>query len=134
MSIMAVPWLRRLVACLSPWKTEFAPGSIHVGFVTDKVALKLKLSHYTPWRRLGEKKYSSYSYSNSVLDGDKCSALRPGCALVPVKGPPVPIVQEAGWAPELVWTQKIEKKSSCFCRGSNPDHPVVQFVVAHCTD
>jgi hypothetical protein len=27
------------------------------------------------------------------------------------KGPPVPIVQEAGWAPEPVWTQRIEEKS-----------------------
>jgi len=28
-----------------------------------------------------------------------------------VKGPPVPIGQEAGWAPEPVWTQRIEEKS-----------------------
>jgi hypothetical protein len=26
--------------------------------------------------------------------------------------PPVPIVQEAGWAPEPVWTQRLEEKSS----------------------
>jgi hypothetical protein len=25
--------------------------------------------------------------------------------------PPVPIVQEAGWAPEPVWTQRLEDKS-----------------------
>jgi hypothetical protein len=25
------------------------------------------------------------------------------------KGPPVPIVQEAGWAPEPVWTQRLEE-------------------------
>jgi hypothetical protein len=31
-SVKAVPWLRRLVAGLSP-------GSVHVGFVVDKVAL-----------------------------------------------------------------------------------------------
>jgi hypothetical protein len=35
----AVPWLRSLVAGLSPRKSGFAPGSIHVGFVVDKVAL-----------------------------------------------------------------------------------------------
>jgi hypothetical protein len=29
----------------------------------------------------------------------------------PGKGPPVPIVQEAGWAPEPVWTQRLEEKS-----------------------
>jgi hypothetical protein len=27
------------------------------------------------------------------------------------KGPPVPIVQEAGWDPEPVWTQRLEEKS-----------------------
>jgi hypothetical protein len=31
--------------------------------------------------------------------------------LPPWKGPPVPIVQEAGWAPEPVWTQRIEENS-----------------------
>jgi hypothetical protein len=36
---------------------------------------------------------------------------RPGRALVPGKGIPVPIVQEAGWAPEPVWTQTLEEKS-----------------------
>jgi hypothetical protein len=35
----AVPWLRSLVAGLSPRRPGFAPGSIHVGFVVDKVAL-----------------------------------------------------------------------------------------------
>jgi hypothetical protein len=39
------------------------------------------------------------------------SASRRGCALPPVKRPPVPFGQEAGWAPEPVWTQKLEEKS-----------------------
>jgi hypothetical protein len=37
------------------------------------------------------------------------SASRPGRALVPEKGTPVPIVQEAGWAPEPVWTQGLQE-------------------------
>jgi hypothetical protein len=36
-------------------------------------------------------------------------ASRPGRALASGKGPPVPIVQEAGWAPELIWTQRLEE-------------------------
>jgi hypothetical protein len=43
------------------------------------------------------------------------------------KGPPVPIVQEAGWAPDLVWTQRLEEKSftaagdrSSIARSSSP--------------
>jgi hypothetical protein len=34
----AAPWLRQLVAGLSPWRPRFAPGSVHVGFVVDKMA------------------------------------------------------------------------------------------------
>jgi hypothetical protein len=30
---------------------------------------KVKQSHYTPWRRLGERRYSSYSFLTSTLDG-----------------------------------------------------------------
>jgi hypothetical protein len=50
--------------------------------------------------------------STSALDGGEWSAARLGRALPPKKGPPVPIVQEAGWAPEPVWTQRLEEKSS----------------------
>jgi hypothetical protein len=39
MDIEAVPWLRRLVAGLSPRRPGFDVGSVHVGFVVDKVAL-----------------------------------------------------------------------------------------------
>jgi hypothetical protein len=59
----------------------------------------------------GERRYSSYSFSTSALDGGEWSASRPGRALPPGKGSPVPIVQEAGWAPEPVWTQRLEEKS-----------------------
>jgi hypothetical protein len=50
-----------------------------------------------------------YSFLDSELDGGEWSASRPGRALAPGKGPPVPIVQVAGWAPEPVWTQKLEE-------------------------
>jgi hypothetical protein len=81
-----------------------------------------------------ERRYSFYSFTTSALDGGEWSASRPGRALPPGKGPPVPIVQEAGWAPEPFWTQRLEKKILCPCRGSNPDRPVVQPVVRHYTD
>jgi hypothetical protein len=55
-----------------------------------------------------ERRYSSYSFTTSALDGGEWSASRPGRALPPEKGPPLPIVQEAGWAPEPVWTQRVE--------------------------
>jgi hypothetical protein len=96
--------------------------------------LKLKQSHYTPRRRLRERRYSSYSFLTSALDGGERSASRPGRTLPPGKGHSVPIGQEAGWTPEPVWTQRLEEKSSCICRGSNLDRPVVQSVAKYYTD
>jgi hypothetical protein len=49
----------------------------------------------------------------------------------PGKGPPVPIGQEAGWAPEPVWTQRLEEKSSASAEDRTP---VVQPVVRHYTE
>jgi hypothetical protein len=37
--VEAVPWLRRLVAALSPLMAGFASGSVHMGFVVDEVSL-----------------------------------------------------------------------------------------------
>jgi hypothetical protein len=54
-----------------------------------------------------DKRFSSHSFMTLALDGGEWSASRPGRAL-----PPVPIAQETGWAPEPVWTQRLEKKSS----------------------
>jgi hypothetical protein len=43
--------------------------------------------------------------------GGEWSASRRGRVLPAGKGPPVPIGQEAGWAPEPVWTQRLEEES-----------------------
>jgi hypothetical protein len=63
-------------------------------------------------RHGGGRRYSSYSFMTSALDGGDWSASRPGHVLPPGKGPPVPTGQEAGWAPEPVWTHRLEEKSS----------------------
>jgi hypothetical protein len=91
--------------------------------------LLLKLFHYTPRRRLGKRMYSSYSFLTSALNGGEWSRPR----FSPGKGPPVPIVQEVGWAPEPVWTQRLKKKSFRLCWGSNLDRPVIQPVDRHYT-
>jgi hypothetical protein len=57
--------------------------------------------------------------------GSEWSASRPGRALAPWKGPPVPTVQKAWWAPEPVWTQRLQEKSFRLCRGSNLDRSAV---------
>jgi hypothetical protein len=75
-----------------------------------------------------ERRYSSYSVWTSALDGGEWSASRHGSALDPGKGSRYPLDRRLGGAPEPVWTQRQEEKSSCLCRGSNPDRPVVQSV------
>jgi hypothetical protein len=74
----------------------------------------------------GERRYSSYSFTSSALDRGEWSASRPGRALPPGKGPPVPIVQEAGWDPEPVWTQRLEEKS--FASAGDRIRPLVHPV------
>jgi hypothetical protein len=59
----------------------------------------------------GERRNSSYTFTTTALDGDEWSASRPGRALLPGKGLPVSIVQEAGWNPEPVWTDILEEQS-----------------------
>jgi hypothetical protein len=68
---------------------------------------------------LGDRRYSSYCFLASALEGGEWSATRPGRALPPGKEPPVPTVQEAGWAPEPVWMQRLEEKSSISIVTSN---------------
>jgi hypothetical protein len=55
------------------------------------MAVKAKAAPLHAMRAHGERRYSSYSFSISALDGDKWSASRPGRALAPEKGPPLPI-------------------------------------------
>jgi hypothetical protein len=62
----------------------------------NKSNKKLKLSHYTPRRRLEERKYSFYSFSTSALDGGERSKSRSGRALHPGKGPLYPLYRGLG--------------------------------------
>jgi hypothetical protein len=57
----------------------------------------------------------------------------PAALLPPAKGPPVPIVQEAGWVPEPVWTQRLEEKSFAPAGDRTLIAPVVQPVARHYT-
>jgi hypothetical protein len=96
--------------------------------------LKAKAVSLHATKAIGGGRYSSYLFSISALDGDAWSESRPGRALAPGIGPPIPIVQEARWAPEPVWTQGLEEKSFRLCRESNLDSPAVQPVARHYTD
>jgi hypothetical protein len=48
------------------------------------------------------------------------SGSRPGRALPPGKGPPVPIVQETGWAPEPFCAQRLRERTSLPPPGIEP--------------
>jgi hypothetical protein len=76
---------------VNPEKTEHRPYVCVKGSTATR--------HGGAW---GKRRYSSYSFTTSTLDWGSSP---------PGKGPPVPIGQEAGWAPEPVWTLRLEEKS-----------------------
>jgi hypothetical protein len=51
----------------------------------------------------GERRYSSYSFTTTALDGVSGQHHAPAALLPPGKGPPVPIVQEAGWSVDVTY-------------------------------
>jgi hypothetical protein len=80
---------------------------VSVSVCCEKV--KVKPSRYTPWRRLGERIYSSYSFTTSTLDGVSGQHHAPA-AFYP-RGRTPGTHWTGGWAPEPVWTQRLEEKS-----------------------
>jgi hypothetical protein len=94
---------------------------------------KVKQSRYTPWRRLGERRYSSYSFTTSALDRGEWSVSRPGCAFTPGERTPGTHCT-GGWVgPRAGLDTEVKRKILCPCRASNPDRPIVQSVVRHYT-
>jgi hypothetical protein len=88
--------------------TEWRCSSTHSGldggeWPASRPCRFFKLSHYTPWRHLGERRYST-----SALNGGWVVSVTPRPRFTPGKGPLVPIVQEAGLAPEPFWTQRLD--------------------------
>jgi hypothetical protein len=80
----------------------------------------------------GERRYSSYSFSTSALDGGESSALGPGRALP--SGRTHGTHWTGGWVgPRAGLDTEDRGKILCLCRGSNLDRPVVQSVVRHYT-
>jgi hypothetical protein len=71
----------------------------------------------------GERTYNSYSCLTSALEGVSDQRHASTVLYPRGKNSRYPI-QEAGWASQLVWTQRLEEKSFCLCRGSNPRRPV----------
>jgi hypothetical protein len=95
---------------LSPWRC-FELGTVVQFIVCNHRAIrncKVVPLHIVDGA-CGERRYSCYSFLISALEGGEWSASRPGRALPPGKEPPVPTVQEAGWAPEPVCSQTLSR-------------------------
>jgi hypothetical protein len=66
----------------------------------------------------GKRRYSSYSFLTSALDGSEWSASRPGCALARVRAPGTHCT--GGWVgPRAGLDTEARGKILCPCRGSN---------------
>jgi hypothetical protein len=67
----------------------------------------------------GERRYSSYSFLTSALDGGEWSASRPGRALPPGTH------CTGGWvSPRAGLDREARRKILCLCRGPKPGRPV----------
>jgi hypothetical protein len=120
----------------------FKPALLPISCNSDLQALSISISYVRKLKRQrgphtryagawGEKRLCAYSFLTSVLEGGEGSASRPGRALTPGKGLPVPNVQAAGWALGPVWIERLEKISSATVGDWTP---VVQFEVRHHTN
>jgi hypothetical protein len=87
-----------------------------------------KLSLYRYAFAKGDRKYSSCTHLTLALDVVSGQRYAPA-AVTPGNELPVPIVQRAGWASELVWTQRLEEN---FFAGDRT--LAVQSAVRHYTD
>jgi hypothetical protein len=109
-------------------RPKTAEATLQRRFLTSFAKME---SHNTTMEAKGKRKYSSYSFTTSALGGVSGQCHLPACSLPPGKEPPVHIGQEAGWASQLVWTQRLEETSFA---SAGDRTPIVQSVVRHYTD
>jgi hypothetical protein len=111
------------LSCMLPVSWELFTGwDVVFFFGTGKGKVVLLCSKDDAW---GERRYST-SFLTSALEGGEWSASCFVCA-----SPPVPIVQDSGWAPEPLWMQRLEEK---FPASIGDCTSVIQSVVTHYTD
>jgi hypothetical protein len=118
------------------WATYIIRSASEVVWIYFKHVVKKK-SFSSPATRhggaWGERRYSSYSFTTSALDGGEWSASRPVRAFTPGERTPGTLCT-GGWVgPRAGLDAEARGKSSRLCRVSNPYRPVVQPVVRHYT-
>jgi hypothetical protein len=92
--------------------------------------VKKKWSRYTPWRRMGWEEENLLLILILGTGLGWVVSITPRPCFTPGERTPVPIEQKAGWAPEPVWTQGLEERSSAPVGDRTP---IVQPVVRHYT-
>jgi hypothetical protein len=110
---------------MSAYKTVFLYVYIYI-----YIYIKLKVSRYMLWRRIGERRYSSYSYLTSALDG--LSGQRHASRFTPGERTPGTHWIEGWVGPRAGMDAGARRKILCPCSGSNLDRPIVQPVVTLC--
>jgi hypothetical protein len=74
-------------------------------------SLKAKAVPLHATKALGvDRRYSSYPFLPSALDGGEWSVSRPGRSLTPWKDHGIHCIQETWWAPKSVWTHEARGK------------------------
>jgi hypothetical protein len=92
--------------------------------VSSTTLLIVKLSHYMPWRHLGERRYSSYSFLTSALDGGEWSAWCPSHAFFNPGEKTPSTYWIGGWVgPRASLDAEVPVNILCPCWGSNPSRP-----------
>jgi hypothetical protein len=99
------------------------------------IMFTLKLSHHTPQRRLsGEEIQLLLTLLPGTRRRGVVSATPWPHPSPEERDPQYPLYSRPGGSQELVWTQRPQEKSSCLCRGSNPDRLDVQSITRHYTN
>jgi hypothetical protein len=98
-------------------------SNLHPHFPKIILHKKVKLSRYTPWRRMGVRRYSSYSYLTSALDGVSGQHHAPAALYPRGKNPGTHCT--GGWVgPRAGLDAETRRKILCLCPGSTPGRPV----------
>jgi hypothetical protein len=117
---------QRFMSCLHKTKNEFYLSTAH--HLQTKKQSSPATRHGGAWR---ERRYSSYSFLTSALDGVNRHAPAALCPGVRIPGTHC----TGGWVGLRAGLDtEARVKILCPWRGSNPDRPVVQSVVRHYTD
>jgi hypothetical protein len=117
--------MHSLQFCMAQWSCNL--------FTYLRLILKAKAVPLHTTKALGGRGSIAPSYSRPNSRWGWVVSVTTWPRFSPGERTPVPIVQEAGWAPEPVWTQATGK-IICLCLRSNLDPPVVQPVARHYTD